>query len=252
MNDIISYNNRTQPNKVLNFHEIGKRSSQEDAYLITDDFKLFAVCDGVGGATNGNYASSKMIEFIELLYQTHTGLQPKELIQNIVYQANKLLISDAISKNKVGSSTTIALIYIFESTVYVTHIGDSRIYYVSQMNKNYWKSKDHSFVQELFDAGIISSEKEMQNHPLKSRITKAISSEILIDKNEIGIECLGLIHSGDVFFLCTDGVIEKILTEELVSLFNTKNKDFEASFNYIKEFCQFHSRDNSTAIGILF
>ena len=44
------------------FQFIGKRLRQEDAYFISKDNHLFAVCDGVGGSQDGRMAAQMLVE----------------------------------------------------------------------------------------------------------------------------------------------------------------------------------------------
>jgi len=75
-------------------------------------------------------------------------------------------------------------------------------------------SHDHSFVQELVDAGAITPI-EAFNHPRANVITRALGarSEIVdLDKAS------DRLRSGDRFLLCSDGVSKTLAEEQIAHL----------------------------------
>jgi serine/threonine protein phosphatase PrpC len=147
-----------------------------------------------------------------------------------------------------NASSTLVILLLKEGKAYMTHVGDSKIIYIDKTHHEWWVSKDHSLVQELFEAGILGSEREMKTHPLRNRITLSMNSDSLIAESEIKIDTLSKIHPGDIFMLCTDGVIENMTTDEIVKL--CMEHPAETAFHQIRQYCQQNSKDNNTAIFI--
>ena len=89
-----------------------------------------------------------------------------------------------------------------EPEIFIAHVGDSRIYIHSE-SKLYRITKDHSYVQELVDQGVISDD-EMESHPKKNQILKALGISKLIEPTIYSAP----IHTvkGDKFLLCSDGL----------------------------------------------
>lgn len=251
MNHTSLYYPIKKPKTVLYFHEIGHRPYQEDMYFISPDHKLFIVCDGVGGSNEGGNASKKIINTISTLYAKAAKGDIETLIKYLIVESNKALFCEGDSPCS-PSSTTLALVYIDENKAYFAHIGDSRIFYINPKLREWWMSKDHSFVQELYDAGIIESEHEMKSHPLKSRITRAITNDTIIGIDDIQIEKIDTLKPGDIMLVCSDGALERLISSDVVEIFTQKNVSFEESFNRLKDICTEFSKDNYTAIGIKF
>jgi protein phosphatase len=235
--------------KVYHFNQQGLRPKQEDSLFISNDQSLFVVCDGVGGSNSGAIASQMITDSISGNYAT-TNTNPIDQIKSLILRANKDLQDKCQTIAINNTSTTIALLLLNNKDAYITHIGDSKIFYISKSKREWWVSKDHSFVQELFEAGILESEYEMKVHPLRSRITQAISNDLPITADNIRIHHIADICLDDIFILCTDGVMEKITSEDMISLFTDLKKDVKNAYDYLKKSCDETSKDNNTAIVI--
>jgi PPM family protein phosphatase len=238
--------------KILQFIQTGKRPKQEDSLFISDDQRLFVVCDGVGGSHDGAAASQSITASIASHYPSIRWNNPEVLIKELILHANHELIKDNDNIKISASSSTIAMLYIYENSAFITHIGDSKIFYINRDTAQWWSSKDHSFVQELYEAGILESEHEMKSHPLRSRITQALSNESLISEQIIRIKHIETLKAGDLIILCTDGVMEKLTSDEMVGLFSSPGVKVSDAFEYLKNMCAETSRDNNTAILIEF
>ena len=87
------------------------------------------------------------------------------------------------------------------------HVGDSRLYWfrggVLQQ-----RTKDHSLVQSLFDAGLLTLD-QMQGHPRRSELRTAMGLPDESLEVDNGASLTG-IEAGDVFLLCSDGLWEYI------------------------------------------
>lgn len=235
--------------KVYYFNQQGLRPKQEDSWYISPDQSLFVVCDGVGGSHDGGLASQIVTESIAGNYKT-SFIDHDHQIQTLILHANKDLQENNQTVAINHTSTTIALLMVQDKHAYLTHIGDSKIFYISKSKDEWWVSKDHSFVQELFEAGILESEYEMKTHPLRSRITQAISNDQALTSENIRIHDIADTCPGDIFVLCTDGVMENMTSEEMISLFSDPEKDVKNAYEYLKNLCHKTSKDNNTAIVI--
>lgn len=238
--------------KILQFIQKGKRPKQEDSFYISEDQRLFVVCDGVGGSLDGAAASHSITKSIASRYPVIHLYSPESLIKELILNANSTILKEDSAVKISASSSTIAMVYLFDKSAFITHIGDSKIIYINRESAQWWSSKDHSFVQELYEAGILESESEMKSHPLRSRITQALSNENLISEDIIKIKNISSLNKGDLIILCTDGVMEKLTSEEMVGLFSNPGIQVSDAFEYLKNMCAETSRDNNTAIVIEF
>jgi len=234
--------------KLFHFHHIGQRKTQEDDLYVDPKGRLFIVCDGVGGREYGEKASALVIEkLVNKLedYRPQLGIESlNQMIRSLDQD-----FSDYVSENSQqdGMASTLVLLYLTDDQAIVSHIGDSRLYHI-RSREDWWVTKDHSMVMELHEAGIIKSEKDMNEHPLRNRITKAVKITKQFQLLEPDTSKLENIQKGDLFFLCTDGVMESFESQELVDLLTEISLPLEKRWEMLETNCNEFAKDNHTAI----
>ena len=179
---------------------------------------LFIVADGMGGHKAGDFASRQATQTIVDFLQTSTEENMVVGIRNAVEEANRVVIAKAAeSEDFEGMGTTVVLATIFENTMYVANVGDSRLYLERDELKQI--TKDHSLVEEMVRMGGIDEE-AARYHPKKNVITRAVggSDEIQIDFFEIQLA------PGDVILMCSDGLTNMVEDSE-ISLIIKKQRD---------------------------
>lgn len=184
------------------------RSHNEDSYLVASP--LFAVCDGMGGHAAGEVASSIAVETIGKL---SPGTADAAKLAAAVEAANSAIIEAAaqgIGRPGMGCTATVA--YIEGNTIAIAHVGDSRAYLVHDGVLTRI-TRDHSYVEELVDAGEITAD-EARVHPNRSVITRALGSDptMYADHFQLNIE------EGDRLILCSDGLSSMIPDNEIESI----------------------------------
>src|SRR5690606_34335903 len=107
-----------------------------------------------------------------------------------------------------GMGTTLVVAFVVPEGVLVAHVGDSRAYHIRPDKGILWRTRDHSEVQELYDAGIIPSVEAMEHHPRRNVITRAFIARADAKMPEVDYHLIPQIHPGDILMLCTDGVLE--------------------------------------------
>jgi len=235
---------------VRSLQQIGKRSKQEDAFYIDEELGLYIVCDGMGGYKDGDIASQSVIKsIVAYLRQKCTNEICTNYIKDAVRFAqkelNKIVSNDLIS-TKIG--TTLALLHYKEGKAITAHLGDSKIVLLNNKANSIWSTKDHTLVQELYDAGVLNSEEEMYNHPLKNRITNALYLGQELNELNITIHVLNDISKGDAFLIFSDGIMEAFKLIDLVQFINDYPK--ENFMSKLSEVLTRKSSDNSTLLII--
>lgn len=182
-----------------------KRSRNEDSigFIEIEDGYVFVVCDGMGGHEGGEIASKTAVRaIIEFLNSNKIENVSVSLHQAITF-ANKEIYSTALNRPDLkGMGTTVVVLLIYKDEIYTAHVGDSRIYALS--DKQFFQiSKDHSVVQEMIDSGIIKPE-EAENHPRKNEITRAlgVKQEVIPAINNKVLKA----KAGDRIVICSDGL----------------------------------------------
>lgn len=214
-------------------YEIGRRDNQEDALYpavgkATVDDKIFILCDGMGGHEQGEVASETVSTTIAAYLTAHwpgKGQIDDNLIKNAVNAAFVAL--DARDDGAAKSmGTTLAMVVIHEGGCTAVHIGDSRIYHLrSSERRLLYRSRDHSLVTDLYQAGEISYD-EMCTSPQKNIITKAMQPG---KDNRVNpdIVHIGNLRAGDYLFLCSDGMMEQMDENQLIEILCANGNDAE-------------------------
>ena len=226
--------------KEFSFSEIGKRSNNEDNIGLVPG-NLFIVCDGVGGAEKGEIASSIVVRSFESLYNH----DPDNFNFSDALKQAENQISNYLSQNPSaeGMATTLVVAHKRQDGINVGWVGDSRLYQFRN-KKIIYKTKDHSWINEALDAGILTPD-EAFNHPKSNIITRAIQgSHNPVQLDETFISDLKV---EDSFFLCSDGVLETWTDHELEILFGSHTTDPEI-LDTLRRECEIKSKDNNSGI----
>ena len=92
---------------------------------------LFIVADGMGGHKAGDTASRYTVETLVELLKESEGKDPLATIDNNIKLVNSLLLRKAgESEEYNGMGTTLVVASIFDNTLRVANVGDSRLYVI--------------------------------------------------------------------------------------------------------------------------
>ena len=166
--------------------------------------ELFIVADGMGGYSGGQRASRMTVEGIEkyLVQAPETAPFPQAL-QDAVSRTNldvhRAANSGDPDTQNMGSTVVVAL--VANAQVQVGHVGDSRAYLYRKRQLRRL-TKDHTRVQEMLDAGILTPE-QARTHPEGHLLSRAVGTRPDIEV-EVA-EPVPLI-AGDGLLLCSDGL----------------------------------------------
>ena len=232
----------------LYLHEIGFRENQEDALWPNEagvESRLFILCDGMGGHEHGEVASQTVCQSIGKWYQEHLNgedvLSDDLLREAIEYAYTELDKYADGSPRQMG--TTLTLLYIGSKGVTAAHMGDSRIYHIRPEVGVLYQSRDHSLAFDLFQAGEITYE-EMATYPQRNVVTRAMTPG---EDNRMRPDIIHIsdIKSDDYFYMCSDGMMEKMTNDDLMSMLSA-DMDDKMKVGYLKMATN-QSFDNHTA-----
>lgn len=186
--------------------DVGKKRAANEDFLGKDDTpngRVVVVCDGMGGHVGGATASHIAVDTILDFLRENYRDDPREAIGEAIDAANQAILNHAKTHPELtGMGSTCVLLIVRNGKVYIGHVGDSRIYLVRSKTIKQL-TVDHSFVQELVNAGAISKE-QAEHHPRKNEITNALGIPNMrpatVREEPISPE------AGDVFLLCSDGL----------------------------------------------
>lgn len=244
---------------------IGKRDNQEDFMMPNPDKalsneKCFIICDGMGGHENGEVASRVVAEicydYIEKELKIHTDADKNAEGEKLIDEAVDLSFQELDKMVENGDSenmgTTLALLLFTSEGYLAAHMGDSRIYHYrpslySQENQKaglIYKSWDHSLVNRMVKAGMITEEMA-RVHPQKNVITSSIMPGQR-GKEFCEIQKGKDVKEEDIFFICSDGVTDTITDNELFSIFANLDMNSKEKAEEIEKICKENSDDNFT------
>ncbi len=191
------------------------RKNNEDAFLVRVALPLFVVADGVGGSAAGEVASQLFVSSCEYEFEAAREQlrDPAMLIKRCFHNANRKIIdyTDSAPETR-GMACTAEVLTFLDDEYVVGHVGDSRTYLLRDGQIGL-VTKDHSYVQEQLDLGLIKQE-EADTHRLRNAIYRAVGFEPELDVDIFR----GRIRDGDVFLLCSDGLSDMVPDDQLLAL----------------------------------
>ena len=218
----------------------------------------FAVCDGMGGAKAGEFASRIAVEKITAILPRHFhstvgGYEAgyAQALDHLFKQIHRALVYVGGSYDEcLGMETTLSLCWFTPGWMYFGHVGDSRIYHLpARENVLKQLSEDDTHVGWLLRQGRIK-EHEARIHPRRNVLQKALGGNNQFVEPQVGaVAC----KTGDIFLLCTDGLVEGVhdshLTEHLRS-WDFSGKDANLAHRLVDLAVKSDGRDNATALVI--
>lgn len=166
------------------------------------------------------------------------------LLKDAIEYANSVVYKKAQSKENLrGMGTTLDVCLIYNSRIYIGHVGDSRVY---RIRKEFMRrlTKDHSYVQTLVDDGTITKE-EAYSHPKKNMLTKALGC---VETVEPDVYTKTFIKD-DIILMCSDGLTNMIREENIYEIIKQDKEN--AIENLVKQANDNGGLDNITVVIIM-
>ncbi len=197
------------------------RENNEDAVVFDAETAVGVLADGMGGYNAGEVASGMATAFIQSdltqwLSEAGAMVQPAQLkraIETSVHNANLAIYKSSMTNpHHAGMGTTLVLSVFFGDILLLGHIGDSRCY---RLRAGLFETltKDHSFLQEQIDAGLISP-MQAASSPNRNLVTRALGVEdnVLLELGQHKLE------SNDIYLMCSDGLSDMVEDAEMVEV----------------------------------
>ena len=231
------------------------RENNEDAIDVKafPDLTVCLVADGMGGQAAGEVASKRAIEIVprELKKNLTVSMgndETRNIVRRSIVQANEEIMAmanlDRELKN-MGTTIVAALWRKGSALMYVTGMGDSRVYQL-RGKKIEQLTVDHSIAQALVEAKTISAA-EAKNHRYKNVLWKYLGS------NEVGegpeVKAVP-IAAGDRFLLATDGLTGVVSDEQLMAFMKDRPDPQECADGLGQLALDQGSRDNISCVVV--
>ena len=189
-----------------------KRKINEDSLFVDSERGLWAVADGMGGHDAGEVASATVVEALRNLPRVENLDELASAAKDALAGANRQLIDLARSSGSQQSiGTTVVGIAIADGAFRCFWMGDSRAYrfrdgYLSRI------SRDHSLVQKLIDAGMLSPE-DAEHHENANVVTRAVGVSEQVEVDVVSGDAV----PGDQFLLASDGLTRVVEDDEIAA-----------------------------------
>lgn len=225
------------------------REKNEDACFVIPSHDVYIVADGVGGNNSGEVASRTAVSEIASIVN-EGGLKncrtPEDIFgffSEAVEKTNEKIYSMSLENEKYrGMATTVVMAYIYMGAAYISNIGDSRAY-LFRNGKLSRITKDHTYVNELIDKGVITME-EAENHRQRNVITKAVGADRYVEPDFYRVE----VSREDILMLCSDGLYGEVPPEKITEILNESENMNETCTKLVDEAIKLGGRDNITVV----
>lgn len=195
------------------------RNNNEDACFVLLQDKVYLVADGVGGGNAGEIASRTAVNEIanyivdNPIEQATNKYAIVNYLQDCLDKTNEKIFGMArkYEQNR-GMATTVAVLYANGGKAYIANIGDSRVY-LYRDGKMVQLTEDHTYVNTLLKAGVISEEQAAVDKR-KNVITKALGAEDTVEPDFFQVD----IAEDDIFIVCTDGLYNEVDNEKMIEI----------------------------------
>jgi serine/threonine protein phosphatase PrpC len=230
------------------------RSNNEDAFFVMKEDRVFIVADGVGGNSSGEIASRTTVNSVANFVEEHPVevLKTEDEIRNYfldcISDANRRVrdVSRWHKRNRGMATTVVAAFvpYNRENSLYIVNVGDSRAY-VLRENSLEQITEDHTYVNTLVKAGIITKAEAMERDD-KNMITRAIGADDVVEADFFSVK----IRKGDIVLICTDGLYSEVTEPELIAHLTQDKSMSEICAELVETANLNGGSDNITAICI--
>lgn len=235
-----------------------KRTHNEDTFSLFEEENLFIVCDGMGGHASGEVASQMAVQTLKTFFkETREDPEmtwPYKMDRSRRYQENRLVTGIKLSNLRIheasrreskyqGMGTTIVGAFFVDEGVYLTHVGDSRIYrirggIIEQV------TEDHSLLNDYIKMKKLTPE-EIENFPHKNVIVRALGMKESVKVDSI----FEVPHPGDIYLLCSDGLSGEISDPTMQEVVQANAADLQTGCHeLIEEANKAGGHDNITVV----
>jgi PPM family protein phosphatase len=228
------------------------RPLNEDAVGADPEVGLFLLADGLGGYNAGEIASTmavstvlnRLTDELRCAQAEEREFDPRRTLNTALVEMNQAIYRAALNSSAFeGMATTIVVAWLFGGRLWTAHAGDSRLYRL-RGGELAQLTRDHSFSQELLDAGMVTEE-EVRLLPAKNLVTRALGAGTDVEP-EIHDHDLA---AGDVLLLCSDGLTEMVGPYEVAGLMNACLPDLAETARRLVDMAnEAGGRDNTSVV----
>lgn len=239
---------RTDPGKL--------RPHNEDAVFCDAALGLAILADGMGGYNAGEVASSMATTLLaDTIIRTLDDREPQQFDPSGVRVAHRQLrdrIEEANAEiyfaaheqpQYAGMGTTLVVAWFYDNQLTVAHLGDSRLYRLRE-GRLERLTRDHSYLQEQLDSGMISIE-EARVSSRRNLVTRALGVDLRVCPELQDFE----VRVDDLYLLCSDGLSDMVDDDQIEDVMRAFGTDPAVLTDQLVQMANDHGgRDNVSVI----
>ncbi|MBR3834167.1 MAG: serine/threonine-protein phosphatase [Lachnospiraceae bacterium] len=241
---------------------ISKKTNQDSLALKVVETKkgkvAFAiVCDGMGGLSKGELASKEVImAFSDWFDNTliddinAQGINEERLVSqwNDIIQTQNKRLGEYGEKNNIMLGTTVSAILLFNDDYYIVHVGDSRVYCMT--DKVLQLTKDQTFIAREIAAGRMTEE-QSKTDPRRSVLLQCVGASQVVEPEFVK----GHAVKDAVYMLCSDGFRHQITEQEMIEKIGPDKvkteQDIEFGCRYLTETVKNRKESDNITVAVV-
>lgn len=190
------------------FHEsrIGGRREQQDrlGQWASGEALLLALADGMGGHARGDLAATIAVESLGAAFRAEAAPclgDPAAFLERSIARAHAMIVHQGrrLAPPEAPRTTIVAAV-VQAGCLWWAHVGDSRLYLI-RGGRVAARTRDHTVVQQLVDAGRIREE-AVAVHPHRNKLLACLGGPA---PPKVEPPASAALETGDVVLLCSDG-----------------------------------------------
>lgn len=200
------------------------------------------LCDGMGGLEQGEIASAVVVRAYEQWFlkafpsalEERNGKMDIRWLQNhwesIANDCNaRILDYSRERKNTMG--TTLTVLLLFGGNFYISHVGDCRVYHMTDFgDKMKQVTTDQTYVEREVALGHMTPE-QAKNDSRRNVLLQCIGTVRQVEPDFI----VGEYQPQDSFLLCSDGFRHQLLEQEIYDYCHLALNDIKWYVEYRQE-----------------
>jgi PPM family protein phosphatase len=204
-------------------HKGGRKSNQDRlAYSYSKEVLLMVIADGMGGHARGEIAAELAVNTITSRFQQEARpalRKPLDFLHLVFNAAHRAIVAFADQNDMLECPrTTCVACVIQDDKAYWAHSGDSRLYLL-RAGKLAVATRDHSRVQQMIDAGLITKE-TAATHPDRNKIYNCLGGVV---PPEVTLSEEWPLDAGDTILMSTDGFWAQIPAAVIAARLESEN-----------------------------
>ena len=231
------------------------RSGYQYAAESSANAQLYAVFDGMGGESAGDFASMEAVKLLQIQYPrilqaAYRGLpQGIEAVNRYVADANLQIYNlSSEGAGRKGMGTTFAGLLVAGGQAAAMNAGDSRVY-LFRGGELRQLTRDHCESERLVRLGLITSEQAL-THKSRNMLNRYFGVPPEEGAMEAEVSRVGPVYPGDVFLLCSDGLTNLVNDDFIRSVLAGGQSRREAVQSLTDKAIENGGNDNVTAVLI--